>query len=382
MKKKFFYSLLFTSILCTLVSCGDNSSSESSAPSKSELQTSRVEETSNNEKTTLETRVTSTVANQQVDTVDSSTYENLIKDFVDAYIINDRIKTLEYQAPDGFIDAVPSIWKTEVFEDYSEDEFLTEWQGCFYDNYNEELKWNNSTFKRIVSIEPFDDEDLLEDVKVTYGCMEWLQNYVNTNDVIDEDMIDFALSYDDEYIENTKITEANTVTVEIESEKTGEILQGKLLVYRVEGKEWKIYGYYTNFLADNKATANDIANRLLRAENSALCDLQEISSLPTSKDKFIISSVENKNYNLPDGFDLELLLEETQNWYRNNDLSEYEWFSVIDKNDIVYCVVINDSSKTVGMAHYRQSYDIIAEKISDDMTFDEVYSILIEEITK
>ena len=315
------------------------------------------------------------------DTLSKIEYEGLLEDFVDAFISDNRIKTLEMQAPDGFIDIIPVLRKNEEYEDYSEDEFLSEWQGNLYDNYNEDLKWDKAAYKRIVDIEPVENEDLLEDTKILYGCMEWLEKYVNEHEEIDADTIDDAIYNDDDYIEYVEIKEAYYVTIEVECEKTGETLQGKLLVYNIYEGEWKVSCFFDGFLVNKKTAATEVARRLLKAGNSALVEMDEEGILSPVNDYYIVSSEDSKKYNVPIDFDYDIFEKKVHNFMGIYISEDWEWFIFINKNQTVeFSVVVSKGSvKPVGVDYYKFPY---AEIKNAEPTFDEVYQAFIEEITQ
>ncbi len=134
---------------------------------------------------------------------------------------------------------------------------------------------------------------------------------------------------------------------------------------------------------------NTKASLLSKTENMALTEMLDIGKLPMPGYAFIISSDKSKNYNVPDDFDIDDFEERTneylnlkENEYLKIDINELEWFSIICEEQSIYSVVVNQTQpNTVGIgpntifqSNYGQEvYDALKAKVSDDMSFDEVY---------
>ncbi|SHM56067.1 hypothetical protein [Ruminococcus flavefaciens] len=360
-------------VICMSTGCGNKK--EIKETSKTEKTTVSEKESTNEKEADKDVEV----KNDFDKSVENAEYGKLIKKFIEAYINDDRKATLEMQAPEGFMDIVYTLWKTEEFEDYSEDEFLSFWQGNLYDNYNEDLKWEKASFKRIVSSEVIQDEEL-EDEKGYYGCMEWLVKYVNEHGNVNSDTIEEAFYNDDDYIENLKFKETKEVTFEIEVPETGEILRDKVLVSRIKGNEWKISCRFGNmFLANKKDIADDSASKFRKAGNTAIVEMMEMDKFQISDDYYILSSDESKNFNVPSNFDKSEFYRIIREYSYNPD--DWKWFLVVNNNIVKYCVVVEkNSSIPVGVSFDKDEDESISGKINDDMSFDEMYDICVKAI--
>lgn len=134
---------------------------------------------------------------------------------------------------------------------------------------------------------------------------------------------------------------------------------------------------------------NTKASLLSKTENMALIEMLDIGKLPMPGYAFIISSDKSKNYNVPDEFDIDDFEKRTneyinlkENEYLKIDIKELEWFSIICEDQSIYSVVVNQTQpNTVGIgpntilqSNYGQEvYDALKAKISDDMSFDDIY---------
>ncbi|WP_295094212.1 hypothetical protein [Ruminococcus sp.] len=134
---------------------------------------------------------------------------------------------------------------------------------------------------------------------------------------------------------------------------------------------------------------NTKASLLSKTENMALIEMLDIGKLPMPGYAFIISSDKSKNYNVPDEFDIDDFEKRTneyinlkENEYLKIDIKELEWFSIICDDQSIYSVVVNQTQpntvgigpKTILQSNYGQEvYDALKAKISDDMSFDDIY---------
>ena len=324
-------------------------------------------------------------------------YEEFLKDFVEAYINNDRKKTFEMQEPDGFLDIRSAVQQIEdlgaiSYKGLTEEEFISEWQWYLYDNYN--ANEENAVFKQIVSSEPVKDEELY-DIKEEYAYDKWLLDYVNEKGGLEKVDIDaFNEAWDemddDELYDTVNITESYLVTFEVEYENKGKIAQGEAIVNRLDGKEWKIFvpRHDVIMTKSEKATSS-----IIDAQKDVL---ENRWNIPQKMDTaFIVSSDSNKNYNIPDYFNNSIFIEKTKeclnesDYYSFKELDDAEWFSVLYNWDVIFCVAYaKDQPEQIGIypkafsAWGKEIYSEINDNIVDDMTYDEIYQVCVDAISK
>ena len=214
MKKILASLIILATITCTVTGCGDRKTKENESTSKSETTALSEDNKTSEVSTTGESEEKTIVSDNSVKKAE---YEESLKDFEEAYINNDRKKTFEMQEPDGFLDIRSAVQQIEnlgaiSYKGLTEEEFISEWQWTLYDNYDEDEKKEKAVFKRIVSSEPVQDEELYEK-KLEYAYDKWLLDYVNNNgglEKVDIDAFNEALHEmdDDNLTDTVNITEA------------------------------------------------------------------------------------------------------------------------------------------------------------------------------
>lgn len=378
MKKVIAGIIALTAVICTLTGCGKDTADDSSSTS--------AETTAAQEETTDE-EVTSGAS------AEIGSYEDTVKEFVEAYIANDRQKTLEMQYPEGVMDFVKLFMRSDEAEDMTEEDIITFLQHEAYDNYDEDEK---VTYKGIISAEPL-RKDEEEEIKDMYSTIKWAVNYINEHggpDKADPDEFEDAwedLDYD-EYPCEVDIEEGYYVTFEVEYEDS-ETSKGTLRVFRVKGENsWKtnILSVGGSVKANRKDSLNATASSLDKALNTALVDMDEEGNIPSYDKMFIVSSNDSMNYNVPEDFDVELLRKKAQNYF--DMINELEWFAVIKGGYVEYVsVVYSDDQKYVGV--YPSDYIMVAagddadsytepDEKADERTFKELHDICVEVIGK
>ena len=141
-----------------------------------------------------------------------------------------------------------------------------------------------------------------------------------------------------------------------------------------------------------------VAKLISQTENMALIEMKDIEKLPMPGYAFIISSDGIKDYNVPDDFDIEDFQKRTNSFFEKGkndykfdyDLNELEWFSVIyDDYSLCSAVKSSDTADIVGTGptynNVITGYDLyqqLSSKITDEMSFDDIYNVFIDVIAK
>ena len=379
MKKIIAGIIAITTVLCTLTGCGKDAADEVTETS--------AETTAAQEETTEEIEQETTETGQKY-----SSYEELVKDLVEAYSANDRKKTLLMQYPDGIMDFVNVFMRSPDGDDMSEEEIIYFLQGEMYIDYDEDEKYS---FKSIVSADPLGiDEEYT--VKGMYSEVMWYLNYVNEHggaDKVDVDALeDEWEDYDyDEFPVDVKLEEGYYVVFEVTDETTGETSQAATTVFRMENDGWKVYGldFEGNSEQRKRDTINASTSSLIKAGNTALVELDEENfAVSEIKETIIVSSDDSMNYNVPETFKTDLFKKRTENYF--GKMKEMEWFIVIKGGMVVYAAAnMLDDAENVGtypadsiMKKYEEgSYEITedGEKVGE-RTLKELYDICVEAI--
>ncbi|MBO4493367.1 MAG: hypothetical protein J5724_03155 [Ruminococcus sp.] len=141
-----------------------------------------------------------------------------------------------------------------------------------------------------------------------------------------------------------------------------------------------------------------VAKLISQAENMALVEMEDIEKLPMPGYAFIISFDGSKDYNVPDDFDIEDFKNRTNSFFEEGksdykfdyDLNELEWFSVI-YGDYSLCSTVksSDTADIVGTGptynNVITGYDLyqqLSSKITDEMSFGDIYNAFIDVIAK
>lgn len=384
MKKVIAGIIALTTVICTFTGCGKDAADDAAGTSAS----TAAETTAAQEKTTDEEETSAASA-------ETGTYEDAVKAFIEAFLANDRQKTLEMQYPDGIMDFVKVFMRSEESEEWTEEDVISLLQYGMYDDFDEDEK---VTFKGIISAEPLRSDEESE-IKEAFSTVKWAINYINEHggpDKADPAELDEEwenLDYD-EYPCEVDIEEGYYVTFEIEEDES-ETNEGTLYAVRIKGENgWKISigDIHGNVKANRKDSLNSTASSLDKALNTALVEMDEEGKLPSSDKMFIASSDDSMNYNVPDDFDVEFLRKRARNYFEMID--ELEWFAVINKGYVEYvAAVYPDDQQYVGTyppnsimnkAEPAEAYSDNTKKDekADERTFKELYDISVEAIGK
>lgn len=139
--------------------------------------------------------------------------------------------------------------------------------------------------------------------------------------------------------------------------------------------------------------SENATSSIINAQNDVLENRWDIQQ--KMDNAFIISSDSNKNYSIPDYFNKNNFIEKTKEWLNESDyygfknLDDAEWFSVLFNWDVLFCVAyVKDQPDQIGIypksfsAWGKEIFTEINENISDDMTYDEVYQVCVDVISK
>lgn len=336
MKKIIAGIIAITTVLCTFTGCGKRSAEDGGADKPSET-------------TTIQETTAAETTEAAAETAGYSSYEELVKDFVEAYAANDRKKTLYMQYPDGVMDIVKVTMKGEeddefaITGDISEEEAISSLQYELYKSYSEDEK---ATFNGIISAETLKESEA-DAIKHNWGVMTGLERYIKEHGGPDKinrfelDEIESDLMGDD-LSDSCEIEEGYHVTFEIKDENTGETSEGMMNVFRIKGESWKVNvldssGYV---IRDRSDLVRADASSVDRALNTALVMMDESNNTVSSIEKpFIAGSDENLCFNVPDSFDTARLIKEASNYV--SEIPKIKWFAVIHNGLVVYCAVNN-----------------------------------------
>lgn len=360
-----------TTVLCAFSACGKDALGEGESHSET---TAAVEEATE----TTEGFETSEAVSENLSAADSS-YEGVIKEFIQAYLDYDCEKTLKMQYPDGIMDAVDVMMKADEYKEMTKEEIIREMQEEIYDNYDEGEK---AYLKSIVSAEPLTGMEEA-DIKDNYGIAQWIVDYINEKggpDKVSIEEIEEAADEvdEDELMEKIVITEGYYVTMEIEDGE-GETSQGDIIVYRINDGGWKVLVPYGSDIRRNYA--QEQVKSLFKACNSALCDMDEEDLLNYDAKPFIVSSDDSMNYNVPNDFDVEVFKQKTKNYM--SIITGIEWFAVLQDGVVIYTVIMNPNTEVNSVTFPHESIiykdteqeNLKTQSVEDPKSYDELYEI-------
>lgn len=387
--KKIAGIIALTTVLCAFTGCG-NTKDDRASETLSET-TSAVQDT-----TAAETTEAVTEAAYY------SSYEELVKDFVEAYAANDRKKTLFMQYPDSCADIIKVTMKGDnageddgisIGGDISEEEAITSLQYKLYEDYREDEK---VTFLGIVSAEELWRSEA-DTITQNWGVMKGLERSIkehggpdNMNrfelDEIESDLMGEDHTGDFEFIEGYH------VTFEIKDDSTGEVSQGMMNVFKMKGESWKVSVLDAdgNVIRDRHSSSDAVLSSLNRALNTVLVELDEENNFAVTQSEipFIVGSDDSFSINIPESLDTSYFRQRTGLYM--SGISELEWFAVIYKGAVVYCAVDNaDRTGVVGTYPPNVVFNSIDESGSavygenpEQKTLNELYDVCAEAVGK
>lgn len=386
MKKIIAVIIAVTAVLCTFAGCGKQSMENQTSDSSSE--TTTIQETTEAETTEPLTEMAG-----------YSSYEELVKDFVEAYAANDRKKTLYMQYPDDCEDIIrvkmngEEDLDTGLADDWTEDEAISDMQYALYENYIEDEK---VTFNGIVSAEPLMASEVYA-IERNRDIIAGLKRYIRKKggpDNIDRYELTEVESdiISEDISERCEIEEGYFVTFELKDENTGEVSQGVMCVFRIKGESWKVnvLDASGNVIRGRSDFADSVASRVNWAANDTLIEIDEkqLYAATHAEAAYIAGSDDSLCFNAPESFDAAFFRERAGSYM--SDISEFNWFVVVYKGAAVYCAVENkDGAGYTGVYPPNKVFNGINEKghvdyseKTEQKTLKELYDICAEDIGK
>lgn len=385
MKKIIAGIIAITAVLCTFAGCGKQGMENETSDSSSE--TTTIQETTEDETTEPLTEMAG-----------YSSYEELVKDFVEAYAANDRKKTLYMQYPDDCEDIIRVRMNgddgdvSDLVGNWTEDKAVSDLQYDLYKNYSEDEK---VTFLGIISAESLIESEA-DTIKQNWGIMTGLKRYIREHggpDNIDRFEL-YEIESDlmeDDFSDSFEIEEGYHVTFELKDENTGETSEGMMNVFRIKGESWKVnvLDASGNVIRGRSDLARADASSINKALNTALVVMDEANYEISSIEKpFIAGSDESISCNVPESFDTAFFIKEASNFV--SEIPQIKWFAVIYKGVAVYCAVDNgDGTGYAGTYPPDMIYNGLDENgsavyvdDSEQKTLKELYDICAEDIGK
>ncbi|WP_164174170.1 hypothetical protein [Ruminococcus flavefaciens] len=392
MKKIIAGIIAVTAVLCTFAGCGKQGMENQTSDSSSE--TTTIHETTEAE--TIE---------PLTEMAGYSSYEELVKDFVEAYAANDRKKTLYMQYPDDCEDIIrvkmngEEDLDTGLADDWTEDEAISDMQYALYENYIEDEK---VTFNGIVSAEPLMASEVYA-IERNRDIIAGLKRYIRKKggpDNIDRYELTEVESdiISEDISERCEIEEGYFVTFELKDENTGEVSQGVMCVFRIKGESWKVnvLDASGNVIRGRSDFADSVASRVNWAANDTLIEIDEkqlyaathAEPATHAEAAYIAGSDDSLSFNAPESFDAAFFRERAGSYM--SDISEFNWFVVVYKGAAVYCAVENkDGAGYTGVYPPNKVFNGINEKghvdyseKTEQKTLKELYDICAEDIGK
>lgn len=392
MKKIIAGIIALTAVLCTFAGCGKQGMENETSDSSSE--TTTIQETTEDETTEPLTEMAG-----------YSSYEELVKDFVEAYAANDRKKTLYMQYPDDCEDIIRVRMNgddgdvSDLVGNWTEDKAVSDLQYDLYKNYSEDEK---VTFLGIISAESLIESEA-DTIKQNWGIMTGLKRYIREHggpDNIDRFEI-YEIESDlmeDDFSDSFEIEEGYHVTFELKDENTGETSEGMMNVFRIKGESWKVnvLDASGNVIRGRSDFADSVASRVNWAANDTLIEIDEKQLYAATQAEpathaeaaYIAGSDDSLSFNAPESFDAAFFRERAGIYM--SDISEFNWFVVVYKGAAVYCAVENkDGAGYTGVYPPNKVFNGINEKghvdyseKTEQKTLKELYDICAENIGK
>ncbi|MCM1505712.1 MAG: hypothetical protein NC177_01050 [Ruminococcus flavefaciens] len=385
--KKIIAMLAFTAVLCSCVSCGqdtaDEVSEESSVTSVSEISEEETTEEITESETTTE-EVTEEVAEEETSEEDNAetseemsgdvSCEEAIEMLLECINNKDSEGMMKLTFPDKYCDVLKLI--AEI-EGVSLDSLTGEYTGETQETVR---------LVRIVSDEPADDE-YMEMFDEMYGGFQVISDYIDQNgtDNIDYESLDeLLMDYDDtsDIKPYFNVTAVRTVICEIEVEDENgekETYEQEFLMYYIDGEGWKNDLSMMSYVKKSKqAGINTNSSTIMKAANTAITELDEMDvEIP---EKCIICSDKSKNYNVTDDFVSQF--EEIMGDFFT-DYSKFDYIIVINNGYGAYTACADPNNpQYIGTYPAERLYSADDEYIykDSDCTLDDIYQSCLDEI--
>ena len=382
-----------TALLCAFTGCGMDALDE-------------VEDTASEETTELtedETEVvveTSEAAAEEADEEESeekAAVRETMETFAEAFNICDYVKVYRMSMPESWFDVIKVLERDPLMKQEEMDAFdLAE---AFVRNLYGGYYGTGFMISDVTTIKeaPYADTYLS---RVDYNKGKWIQEYITENGGVDEvDAEAFRKAFDEHPLAEFSDEVENVVSYRANFEYTfdSEIGYGDALVYSVDGGEWKIGEVHFKYQDTEQEDDREYEYSEEVGEIAESCEKQLGSFFSKNgidieeyeNEWFIISSDTFKNYNVPEFIDVEEFV------YRVNMdlyLINYDWFVVANGEKSVLAV-FRDRDEELEYGTVPEVYSVLKIKNdgeyeiinSDDVsesTYDDIYEICLNEITK
>lgn len=338
--KKFIAIIVMTAMLCSFVSCGQDTADEieSSVTSVAEEITEEIteSETTEVEEETMEEtteEITETEETPKTSVEGTEEYAEVIEKFLECQN-NDSEDIIDLLFPDKYCDAVKVLYQADLFSLY----------GVLGLTAPIDLG-----LVSIDSVEPV-SEEYMPYFNAYYGCYQPLYEYIEENgtenpdiDKMSEIMSTPITLTPDTYF---NIEKAVTVNCTISREfNNGEddpdfekIIEQEYALYYIDGEGWKIDTIIIGSLYEaERNVVLDELETLYSASETVLIELEETTEIP---ENCIICSDSNRNYNVS---------EEFLNTFDSTLDSYYQ-----KKDGFDYFIMINDGTLACAAGQYAE----------------------------
>ena len=360
MKKIIAGLIALTAAVCSMTSCTDNKSGNSKEGTK---------------KSSVQQTTEGTVPDADYDRTDMG---ETIGAFIDAFNARDYKKTFEMQMPDGIMDVMEVVARTEDARGQSVEELIKVYQDVFYKDADD----NKIDFKGIKKTEPVNESEMAS-LSFSFDMYEWMVDYVADNggvEGVDPEKLNESFNNIDidDISGPSNITEAYFVTVELGDHETGGTYEGVFYLLGYKGG-WKINAQYLQGIGirAEESDMNEEAENLYKAAMVSLAEMDEEGVLGDTSAGLIISSDETKDLGVPEDFDPERFRKKLGSYYPDAASEDRVWFVEIKDGRTVFAAVY-DTGKAAIVGHYP---DVTADGSQyDGMTYDEIYDKFCREI--
>lgn len=356
-----------------------SSVAESDKKNKDTTASDNKKETKNKSDSDIEKETNNKSSEENIkDNTDEKDFEKTLYEYFESLNEQDYAKTMRYIYPAEIIDGLSEIAKIQ-----NTDLNALVAQDINANNYEiTDIEIKNEMTK-----------DELNDAAIAmnevYFTIETIKSYGGDLDSLDvkqreeiSNIISFPEANGFEVEERYTVKEGYDVTVKYLAD--GEPDEDYFYVFKVEDEGWMLQNSMRKYIAHSRqSSANSECKTIMTCYNFALIELDEEGVNPSGT--FILSSDENKNYNVPDDFSIEDLNEAIGYYYTIDEDCDY--FVIICDCVCSYCAVskFEDTVGTYPVSSIPKSIDetFETENIADDddYTFEEIYEIA-KEIVK
>ncbi|MDE6539684.1 MAG: hypothetical protein K2K66_05795 [Ruminococcus sp.] len=376
--KKFTAILVMTAMLCSFVSCGNDTADEvideSSMTSVSEETTEEItEESSESETVDVEEEPTEEITEPETEEISKTSVEGTEEyaEVIDKFLKcqnNNSDTVIELCFPDKYCDTIRVLYNNDLFSLYGIIDFI------------------NSVDVGLISIDSVEpvSEEYMPYFNLYYGCYQPLYEYIEENgtenpdiDKLSELMSTPITELPDIYFNIEKAVtvyctisrEFNDGTEDPEYEK---IVDTEYTLYYIDGEGWKVDYITMGHLYEAERTmVLDELKSLYSASETVLSELEETcTEIP---ENCIICSDSSRNYNVTDEF-LNTFDSTLDGCYQKKD--GFDYFVMINDGELA-CVSGQYATKpkfyrAFPTAYFYDEDDYVVE------SYDERYNLCLE----